>query len=274
MKKILVFASLALLALVGCFMNYTHREDQTATETYKASLYTKVILETENGKIEATAVPGDSSIKVVLTRWATGFSKSDALEHLTDIKVNVDEDTTSKVLRIVVSIPDLTAYSLGCDAVITLPESLYVDLETSNGKITAGGHKNGLKLRTSNGAIELSQTAGDASLETSNGAIYVYTHTGNIEGETSNGAIDADVIMPVADGICKFSSSNGAIELAVPDSVGATIWLETSNGSITISGFELGDHNPDNNIFESTIGDESGTIDLRTSNGAVTFKKL
>lgn len=274
MKKILVIASIAVLAFAGCFVNYTHREDQTGTETYKASLFTKVILETQNGQIEATAVQGDSNIKVELTRWATGLSQSDAVEHLSDVTVSVNEDTTAGVLSIIVNMPTITTYSLGCDAVITLPESLYVNLETSNGKIVTNGHKNGLKLNTSNGAIELSNTAGDANLETSNGAIYVYNHTGNIEGETSNAAIGADVIMPVTDGVCKLSSSNGAIELSVPDSVGAKIWIETSNGTITLSGFELDDSNPDNNIFESTMGDESGTIDLRTSNGAVTFKKL
>ncbi len=274
MKKIFVFVSLAALTLAGC-VNYTGgRAEETRKEDYDASFYTKVVLETQNGKIDATAIAGDSTIHVELTRWATGFSHSDAVEHLSGVKVSVNEDTAAKVLSLLIEMPNMTTYSLGCDAVLTLPESLYVDFTSSNGKISASGHKNGLKLHTSNGEIAISNTAGDARLETSNGAINVSSHGGNIEGETSNGAIDAEVVMPVANGTCKFSSSNGAIEAAVPDSVGAKIWMQTSNGSITVVGFDLGDHNTDNNVFESEIGDESGTIDLRTSNGAVTLKKL
>jgi DUF4097 and DUF4098 domain-containing protein YvlB len=280
-KKI-VFLTLAALvvASLGCF--YGKEASETATETYAADFYSEVQIETENGEITSSA-SSDTLITVTLTRWASGVSESDARRHLDDIEVHVTKDTTGRVLRIFIDIPDVTTRNYGCDADISLPESLYVDLETSNGKMKAAGHQNGLHLMTSNGEIEIAKTAGDAELETSNGAIQVDRHTGDITGKTSNGEVDAKVVMVKTEtdtdttyGHCIFESSNGRITLAVPDTVGAQIRLRTSNGDISVDPDlpTQGDYNSDDDIYESKMGDESGEIDLETSNGDVKLKKL
>jgi len=270
-KKI-VFLTLAALvaASIGCF--YGKEASETATVDYAAALYDRVEIETENGEI-TSSVNSDSLITITLTKWVTSPS---AKAHLDDIEVHVTKDTTGRVLRIFIDIPDVTVRNYGCDADIELPESLYVDLVTSNGKMKAAGHQNGLRLVTSNGMIEIAKTAGDAELETSNGAIAVDRHSGDITGETANGEVTAGVIMPVKDGTCRFISSNGAITVAVPDSVSATIRIETSNGDISVDPDlpTQGDYNSDDDIYESKMGDESGEIDLETSNGDVTLKKL
>jgi len=278
-KKI-VFLTLATLvtASIGCF--YGKESSETATVDYAAALYDRVEIETENGEI-TSSVSSDSLITITLTRWVIGPS---AKAHLDDIDVSVTKDTVNGTLRVSVTIPTSTVRSYGCDADIELPESLYVDLVTSNGKIKAAGHQNGLRLVTSNGMVEIAKTAGEAELETSNGAIDVDRHTGDISGQTANGEIDAEVIMvkSVVDatdttyGYCRFKSSNGRITLAVPDTVGARIRIETSNGDIIVDPDlpTQGDYNSDDNIYESKIGDESGEIYLETSNGDVSLKKL
>ncbi len=279
MKKI-VFLTLAALvaASLGCF--YGKEASETATVDYAAALYDRVEIETENGEI-TSSVSSDSLITITLTKWVTGPS---AKAHLDDIEVHVTKDTTGRVLRIFIEIPNVSTRSYGCDADIELPESLYVDLVTSNGKMKAAGHQNGLRLVTSNGMIEIAKTAGDAELETSNGAIAVDRHSGDITGKTANGEIDAEVIMvksvvnatDTTYGYCRFKSSNGRITLAVPDTVGAQIRLRTSNGEISVDPDlpTQGDYNSDDDIYESRMGDESGEIDLETSNGDVSLKKL
>ena len=279
MKKI-VFLTLAALvaASLGCF--YGKEASETATVDYAAALYDRIEIETENGEITSSA-SSDSLITITLTRWVTGPS---AKAHLDDIDVEVTKDTVSGVLRIFIDIPDVTTRNYGCDADVELPESIYVDLVTSNGKIRTAGHQNGLRLVTSNGRIDIAKTAGEAQLETSNGAIDVNRHTGNIAGETANGEIDAEVIMmksavdstDTTYGYCRFKSSNGEITLAVPDTVGAQIRIETSNGDISVDPDlpTQGDYNSDDDIYESKMGDESGEIDLETSNGDVSLKKL
>lgn len=282
MKKIVLLTLAALVAAsLGCF--YGKEASDTDTVDYDAALYDRVEIETENGEI-ISSVRSDSVISVTLTRWASGVSASDASEHLSDIDVSVTKDTAGGVLRIFIDIPDVVTRNYGCDADVELPASIYVDLATSNGKIRAAGHQNGLLLATSNGMIEIAKTAGDAEIETSNGAIEVKRHTGDIAGETANGEIYAEVIMvkfavdseDTTYGYCRFRSSNGEITLAVPDSVGAQIRLRTSNGEISVDPDlpTQGDYNSDDDIYESKMGDESGEIDLETSNGDVALKKL
>lgn len=280
MKKVMLFALVAVLVIfIGCYYSSDGASD-SATETYPADLYNRIEIETENGEI-ISGVSTDSLITVTLTKWVSGPS---ARSHLDDIDVTVNKDTVNGVLRIKIEMPSSTIRSYGCDADIELPESLYVDLVTSNGRIGAADHQNGLHLVTSNGEIDIVKTAGDAEIETSNGAIEVKRHTGDIAGETANGEIYAEVIMvkSVVDntdttyGYCRFRSSNGGITLAVPDSVGAQIRLQASNGEISVDPDlpTQGDYNPDEDIYESRMGDESGEINLETSNGNVTLKKL
>ena len=274
MKKI-VLLTLAMLvfASIGCY--YSHEKSDTGHIDYDATLYDRFEIETENGEI-TTSVHSNSVISVTLTRWASGVSEEDAEEHLSDIEVYVTEDTVNRVLRIFIDIPNVSTRNYGCDADIELPESLYVDLVTSNGKIKAAGHQHGLRLVTSNGRIDIAKTAGEADLFTSNGDIGVDRHAGDITGETANGEVTADVIMPVKDGTCRFISSNGAITVAVPDSVSANIYLKTSNGEISVDAdlHTQGDYNSDEDIYESTMGDASGEIYLETANKDVTLKKL
>ncbi len=278
MKKI-VLITLALLvaASLGCF--YADDASDTATETYPASPYDRLEIETGNGEI-TSSVSSDSVITITLTRWVTGPS---AKTHLDDINVIVTTDSVNGVLRIFVDIPTGAVRSYGCDADIGLPEELYVNFVTSNGRITVQGHQAGLYLETSNGAIDTDNTAGEAELVTDNGEITVDIHVGDITGRTSNGAVDARVIMlktetetDTAYGHCIFTGSNGYITLAVPDTVGAEIRLETSNGNIEVDPDlpTQEDYNSDANVYESKMGDESGEINLETSNGDVTLKKL
>jgi DUF4097 and DUF4098 domain-containing protein YvlB len=279
LKKVVFFALAAVLVIsIGCYYSSDDASD-SATETYPTDLYNRIEIETENGEI--TSGIGSDSITVTLTRWVNGPS---ARAHLDDIDVIVNKDTVNGILRIKIEMPNGTIRSYGCDADIKVPESLYVDLVTSNGSIKAEGHKAGLYLETSNKEIAIANTAGEAILRASNGAIDVNRHTGNIVAETSNGKVDAKVIMvkTVVDstdttyGYCRFTSSNGDITLAIPDSVGANIRLETSNGDITVDPdlHTQGDYNSEDDIYETKMGDESGEINLETSNGDVTLKKL
>ncbi|MBD3287055.1 DUF4097 family beta strand repeat protein, partial [candidate division WOR-3 bacterium] len=204
------------------------------------------------------------------------------------------EDTADSMLRIFVDIPVNISYSAGCDVELNLPESLYVDLVTSNGKIDVNGHSAGMYLRTSNGEVEASNTCGDAEiitsngeidlsntsgnygLSTSNGKITVDNHYGSIDGETSNGEVSAEVVMPVEGGIARFETSNGKMTVAVPDSVYASIYMKTSNGDIDIDDLDVTIEEMDDEEFRGYMGqgEDMGEIYLKSSNGDVTLKRL
>lgn len=307
MKRIFFFTLSGLVLFSLACIGGIGEANESATQDYTAAPYKQFKLETENGEITASA-SSDSVIRVTLTRWVTGPSAS---AHLDDIDVTVTQDTVDSILTIVVTMPSVSVRSYGCDAEIILPESIYVDLTTSNGDIDVEGHKKGMNLYTSNGTITTDNTAetaelrssngrlsikdhigdvngntsngdivledteGDFDLETSNGRIEADNHVGNIDAESSDGEVSADVAMPAHNGLCRFDTSNGSITVSVPDSVNATVYIKTSNGDINVD-FSVGDFNPDEDIFESTIGegDSLGVINLETSNGNVSLRKL
>lgn len=268
---------LSLLALVflcmGCTDWYHSMADRTDKYSYGAGAYTALNIETENGQIVSSVEEGDS-IYIDVKLWATGRSDNDAEAHINDITVHETIDTVNNSLRIFIDIPENEPRSYGGDVTVTLPSSIALILESSNGNISVDGHQANVDIYSANGEVEVSDTKGIATISTDNGKITVSRHTGNITATTSNGEIVADVIMPVTEGSCRFETSNENVTLAVPDSVGAGINLKTSNGTISVTGLELTDTNDDPDIFEAIMGDGSGTIELETSNGNVVLKKL
>ncbi|MFC1851774.1 DUF4097 domain-containing protein [candidate division CSSED10-310 bacterium] len=252
---------------------YTEYEQEVLN--FPASPYHSVAIETENGEIKSSTSDSDY-IRVELNLWATGETAAEAEAHIQDIEVIVDEDSISGRLSIWIRMPDHTNRGYGCAVTLILPEDLFVDLKTYNGLIQARGHESGINALSYNGKLTLEDTAGEANLITYNGRIMVDHHRGNIVGETLNGEIEARVDMPDNYGICTFTSSNGKIYLAVPDTVGAMITLRTANGTISVDpGLPTQpDSNPDDNIYESVMGNGSGTIYARSYNGDVTLAEL
>ncbi|MBD3287054.1 DUF4097 family beta strand repeat protein [candidate division WOR-3 bacterium] len=280
MKKIIFVLSVAFYAgAIACLPDVYDKDyrDEAAYEdqdySYYALAYNEVYILTENGEITTSASQTDS-IELGLRLSATGYSDADAEEHLAEIDVEIDADSAGEILRVSVYIPTDYKRDYGCDVTLKLPDSVFVDLETTNGEVNSSGHSNGLNVFTSNGKIEITNTAGYADLETSNGEIEVSRHTGKIEGETSNGAITADVVMPVNDGYSRFESSNGRISVAIPDSTGAEVTLRTSLGSIDIIGLNVTVTSQDETYLEGSMGSGTGIIYLKTSNGDVTLEKL
>ncbi|MBN2379875.1 DUF4097 family beta strand repeat protein [candidate division WOR-3 bacterium] len=307
MKKIT-----GLLVFIGLVFSScaVHKQTEVVERSFDAELYNKIKIETENGQIISTAQSKEPVISVKLTKRATGHTFQDARVNLGRIGIKVREDTTDSILRITVQ---MTARLMdaGCDVELSLPESLQVELATSNGSITAQGHQAGMRLnssngdisvsktqgkssvktsngavtvnshegelfcRTSNGEIKLSRTVGDADIKTTNGKIVVEGHSGDIVAETLNGKIDASVVMPVEKGKCRFTSSNGAVYVAVKDSVSANVTLITSNGKIDIDPeFQLSNVDSQDNLFKARLGEGSGSIYLKTSNGKVSLGRF
>ena len=263
-----------LLAFCSCMVNFIKAQEEES-HTFQAAGYTRVEIETENGTITSSAQPGDS-IDVTLNKWATGSSEAAAKAHIQDISVSITEDTAAGKLRIFVAIPKQITRAYGCDATLSLPPSLYVNLVTSNGDIEAQGHEAGLLLYTSNGAITSTATKGNEELTTSNGDITVNSHIGNIDAATSNGAIDAKVIMPDLKGHLRLVTSNGNARATIPASVSASIALRTSNGSISIDpALNITVIKINDDEFEGTMGgtEDQGDVDIETSNGTVVLSR-
>ena len=243
------------------------RAVKTESDDFPASQMQKVEVKTRNGSIESD-VRDDDSIHVVYDKWATGSDDQDAADNLKDIEVRVKEDNDSGILSIDVDMPNRSGTTYGCDVTLSLPASLFLELDSSNGAITVRDSQNGLECSTSNGAITIENTTGKAELETSNGKITVGNHQGALDGVTSNGEIEADVMLPEG-GDCSLKSSNGKITLSLPDETSAMIEASTSNGKIEVDDLDITIISMNDKEFEGKMGDGAGNIKLETSNGAI-----
>lgn len=281
MKRFLILAlGLVLMPLVfgACSVNFDGIDDFRAEKVqsmdFSTSNMDKVVVNTENGRVESNVWNKDS-ISVMFKKWATGGFDGNAEDNVNNIEINVIEDRNSGVLDIEVDFPRHFGTNYGCDIYINLPADLHLDLKTSNGAMQVTGSTNGFKCDTSNGEIVIEDTEGYADLRTSNGKISAINHYGDIYGKTSNGAIDAGVVLSDR-GECILKTSNGKIKLAIPQTTSAMIEADTSNGKIEIDDLNVRtiEMNKNKTSFVGRIGSGRGSIDLETSNGKITISRF
>ncbi len=111
-------------------------------------------------------------------------------------------------------------------------------VRTGNGSIQVTGVQlHGLRVETSNGRVDLSATRGsDVEVLTSNGAIGALGLGGRLDLRTSNGSISLEP-SPDEDGSEVHAvTSNGSIDVHVPDGLAVDIDAGTSNGRFETGG--------------------------------------
>lgn len=141
--------------------------------------------------------------------------------------------------------------SWSADLRIQVPVGTDLDLATSNGAMRVTGVQGGIQARSSNGALTLEDVRGSVRAETSNGAVTVIMASG-----------------PGAGDAVSLRTSNGAINLYLPESASARLEARTSNGRIT-SEFPLEVQGRRQNEASGVLGQGEGRVELRTSNGAI-----
>ena len=126
-----------------------------------------------------------------------------------------------------------------------------------------------LQIENTNGAIEASDVRGSHRIETTNGHITLARCAGDLDAETTNGAIEAELTTVNAGRVVRLETTNGHINARLPRAFAARIDAENSNGSI------------DSDLPVTTFGSQSkhalrGTINgggpdlrLRTTNGSI-----
>jgi len=168
-------------------------------------------------------------------------------------------------------------------------------LQSSNGSVKVRSAEGRLDAKTSNAGIEVMGLTGDFVGRTSNGSISVEGLEGAFEAETSNSSIKARVNKLAEGRPVKADTSNGSIDLALPDYKGQALELDTSNSGITLrlpagvnadlkastsnssitNEFEMNQTAAMSKTrVEGRIGTGGGPIRLTTSNGGVRVQKL
>ena len=228
--------------------------DFVASETfsYRVPLaeHVRFKLEGINGNIEITGVAGADSVSIEGERSVGSESIDDAEEHLPELEVSVS-DMGTEVFVETIQPEDTDCRSFIVDYEITLPESLNVYVDNTNGTITVTSMRSTLDVGTTNGQITLDD------------------FVGSTDADVTNGQIVAEVTLP-QDGEAELTTVNGSIVLWIPDDTSAEFSAEVVQGTITIDdSLVLDDAVITNDSVTGTLGDGEGTIDLRTVNGSM-----
>jgi DUF4097 and DUF4098 domain-containing protein YvlB len=164
--------------------------------------------------------------------------------------------------------------SFGGNVYVYVPNSsaYNIDIQTSNGMVHLGefsGEK--VKLSTSNAGITVDGGQYDSiDARTSNGRVYANYNATDAVFETSNSAIELDAQQTM--GTLRASTSNGRINLDLPDTAGYSIDASTSNGRITHSAIPLVLTTSENNRIvghTERMPDEGFSVNLHTSNSGI-----
>lgn len=134
---------------------------------------------------------------------------------------------------------------------ILLPRGVKLDVENQNGEITVGAITRDVKVSTVNG---------DVSVRGSRGPVDIHS---------TNGDIDADVYGMA--GAVRVGTTNGNVNLTMPQTLNATLNMRTVNGELDL-GFAGNVTTRTKQEIVATLGTGGSPIDVSTTNGNVTVR--
>ena len=218
-----------ILAAWSLFGSGQHVEQHYA---FAVSAAAQVRVETANGKIVVTTGRPGSAVEVTVVKRADTMAQVNAL--------SVDARHQNNVVSL------RGVYPSGCGGgscggeisfSVVVPPRTALDLNSSNGSVSADGVGADARVATSNGSVSASYaTFGNAvhvSLSTSNGSVTLAlpasAKIGRLKMDTSVGRIAS--AWPVR--VDRSSFVGGSVDQTL-SSGGAAITLSTTNGSITL----------------------------------------
>lgn len=214
--------------------------------------HTRLRLEAVNGVIEIAGESGATSVTISGERRVGSESQSDAEAHLDDLEVRV-ADLGGEVLVETKQPSDSQGRNYVVDFTITLPIDFEVLVDHVNGGIHVDSLHNRVSVNNVNGEIILDDIAGSCDVD------------------LVNGQIDGEVTLP-EDGTLDLSTVNGNVALAVPTTTSAVLSARVTNGNIAVSNLVLENVVRTNTSLQATLGDQKGTISLRTVNGNINLR--
>lgn len=209
-------------------------------------------------------IPANGSKKLILSNSMGKIDVSCSTADYIEIEANItiknnDEETAKKLFEKAVEISmsseirvstvrynyDDIIKNISIDYAVKVPSGIEVDIknsygdifvrdissnvniENSNGRITAGLIEGNLEIRNSFGTVEVNGTNGNVNANNSNGDIFIKNTNGNVDVNNSFGAIEVQE----AEGDVKAAGSNGRIYIENPS---GNVYAHNSLGEIYV----------------------------------------
>ena len=157
---------------------------------------------------------------------------------------------------------------------ITVPERVDVRIETTNGQIDVEEIHGDDRVSSTNGRIDMRDVKGFVDVSTTNGKIEVTGIEGGLEASTTNGGVEISYQSrsEITEDI-SIHTTNGSIDLELPDDIDADVSARTTNGHIdtdfpiTVKGRQGRKH------LSGRINNGGPLIDLKTTNGSIHIRR-
>jgi DUF4097 and DUF4098 domain-containing protein YvlB len=249
----------ASLAACDVAVNTLHggnaKAEQVWTRTYTlAGAESSVDIVNVNGGITVEAVDGNTlDIKAhIIVRGVTEEAAQANLK-----QVQVIEEASSGRVRVEARFPkDLGRRGVQVTYTIRAPRTAKLNLETVNGEVTVAGVLGGVKAETTNGDV-VGRGLGNAVI-----------------AGTTNGGIKIQMVTLGGDGI-SLETTNGTIELKLPEDAKATVSARCVNGGISVSdlAFEKVGEGTRRKL-DGKINGGGSAVKLETVNGSIRVGKV
>ena len=138
---------------------------------------------------------------------------------------------------------------------ITLPASVRVDVESTNGSVHVSGVAGAVRVRSVNGSVRVEDAAGEVAAHSVNGSVNV-----------------AYSAVP-RQGLHRFATTNGSVTVRLPADASGSFQADTVNGGIStdlplaVQGHFGTKH------LRGQLGEGGGRFEISTVNGSVAVKK-
>lgn len=206
-------------------------------------------VETTNGGIEVMGEDrSDVSLDARVTAWAP--SESEANDLLSQVVIDTDNGEV-RDHGPHTHFFNRTGYSV--DYHLHVPRHLAADLHTMNG------------------GIDLTAVDGNLRFDTTNGGVTLDRVSGSVEGHTVNGGLNISLAGDrwQGDGL-RADTTNGGIDLRLPDHYSAHLETGTVNGGISVN-FPITVQGEIKNRLNTDLGSGGSTVHVQTVNGGVTI---
>lgn len=257
MRKLVLSAALVLFAQTA----FAAELQQTIDQTFDVRPGASVDLSNVNGRITVKAWD-QPRVKVVAVKKVEA-PKADVQKALNDLRVEIQPRDGGLVIR--TRYPNdgdggFFSWLFGDDIdaqvtyELTVPRTMNVVVENTNG------------------GIYVTEVTGKHDLDTTNGRIEVTRCAGTVDAATTNGSIHAELTSVTKNQPMRFETTNGRIEVSVPKDFAATIDASTTNGSIKTD-LPIQTRSFDDNSLRGTINGGGTSLRLRTTNGGISIRR-
>lgn len=258
MKKLTLLAAALVISASASAATLTETVDRTIDVKPGA----KVALTNVNGSITISAWD-QPRVRVVAKKEVEGDRK-DAQEAMKELRVDLQPRDGGLVVTthypregegIAGFFDWITGDRIQASVIyeLTVPRSMSLDIENTNGN------------------IHLSDITGRLELDTTNGRIEATRCAGTIDASTTNGAIRAELVRVTPGQPNTLTTTNGRIVLAVPENLAAEVDAGTTNGAIKTD-IPVTTRHAGENRLRGTINGGGALLKLRTTNGGIEIR--